>query len=345
MGKMAVLGAGMMGTATAAHLARRGHEVNLWGTELDKDIIDALRKGKEHPTLHSPVPDNIRLFQATELEEAMDKRNIVIIAVISSAMGKIIQRAEAFFKKGTIVVNVAKGLPSHPHLTLCDLIKEKISSRLLDGVQIVGMGGPARANELIREIHTEVVFGARIMEEAKSCCYAFRNSRFRTNATTDMIGVELCAAMKNAFAIVIGICDGLGRPVDNTKAALMSQAVVEMSRIILPLGGRLETISGPAGVGDLYLTVQSGRNGALGRLLGQGMKIEEALEKMKWQTIEGYTTARGMHRLAKGLEKEGKLDLNKDLPLFKELYAVLYEGKPARRVIKDYWGRHLSAAK
>ncbi|MFQ5835832.1 MAG: NAD(P)H-dependent glycerol-3-phosphate dehydrogenase [bacterium] len=340
MGKIAVLGAGMMGTATAAHLARKDHEVNLWGTELDKDIIDALRKGKEHLTLHFPVPRNIRFFQATELAEAMEKRNTVIVAVISSAVGKIIERAAPFFRKGTIVVNVAKGLPSHPYLTLCDLIKDRSSSRLLDGVQILGMGGPARANELIKEIHTEVIFGARKLEEAESCCCAFRSSRFRTNATTDMIGVELCAAMKNAFAIVIGICDGLGQPMDNTKAALMSQAVVEMSRIILPLGGRLETISGPAGVGDLYVTVQSGRNGALGRFLGQGLKIEEALEKMKGQTIEGYTTARGIHRLAKRLEKEGGLDLNRDLPLFKELYAVLYEGKPAPRVINDYWDRH-----
>lgn len=178
------------------------------------------------------------------------------------------------------------------------------------------------------------------MEAAESCRSAFRSSRFKTNATTDMIGVELCAAMKNAFAIVIGICDGLGPPMDNTKGALMSQAVVEMSRIILPLGGGLETISGPAGVGDLYVTVQSGRNGALGRLLGHGMKVEEALKKMKGQTTEGYATARGMHRLAKRLEKEGRLDLNRDLPLFKELYAVLYQDKPAHRVINDYWDRH-----
>ncbi len=342
MAKMAVLGAGMMGTATAAHLARRDHEVNLWGTELDKDIIDALRKGKEHPTLHSPVPGNIRFLHASELEEAMDKRNTVIIAVVSFAVGKIIQRAAPFLRKKTMVVNVAKGLPSQPHVTLCDLIEDKITSRLLDGVQIVGMGGPARAHELIREIHTEVVFGARKMEGAESCCSAFRSSRFRTNATTDMIGVELGAAMKNAFAIVIGICNGLGQQMDNTKAALISQAVVEMSRIILPLGGRLETISGAAGVGDLYLTVQSGRNGALGRLLGQGMKVEEALEKMKGQTIEGYATTRGMQRLVKRLEKKGRLDPDKDLPLFKELYAVLYEGKPAPRVIRDYWNKHLT---
>ncbi len=340
MGKIAVLGAGMMGTATAAHLARRGHEVNLWGTKLDKNIIDALKNHKEHPTLHSPVPGNIRFFQATELEESLDKRNTVIIAIISSAVGKIIRRGAPFLKKETIVVNVAKGLPSPPYLTLCHLIEDSISSRLIDGVQIVGMGGPARAAELIREIHTEVVFGARIMEEAESCCHAFRSSRFKTNATNDMIGVELCAAMKNAFAIMTGICDGLGQPMDNTKAALISQAVIEMSRIIVPLGGRLETVSGPAGVGDLYVTVQSGRNGALGKLLGQGMKVEEVLEKMKGQTIEGYATVRGMHRLAKRLEKEGRLDLNRDLPLFKELYTVLYEGEPAQRAINAYWDRH-----
>ncbi len=267
MTKIAVLGAGMMGTATAAHLARKGHQVNLWGTELDRDIINALRKGQEHPTLHSSVPGNIRFFQANELEGASQGREIVIIAVISSAVETIIGRAVPFFKKETIVVNVAKGLASHPHLTLCDLIEDVIPSTVLDRVQVVGMGGPARANELVREVPTEVIFGARKMEEAETCCRAFTGSGFRANATTDMVGVELCAAMKNTFAIMVGICDGLDQQMDNTKAALVSQAVVEMSRIILPLGGKLETISGPAEVGDLYVTVQSGRNGALGRLL------------------------------------------------------------------------------
>jgi glycerol-3-phosphate dehydrogenase (NAD(P)+) len=110
-----------------------------------------------------------------------------------------------------------------------------------------------------------------------------------------------------------------------------------MTKLIVPFGGEVETIIGPAGVGDLCVTVQGGRNGLLGKLLGEDMTVKEAMEETKDQTIEGYPTTKGIGRLVKELEKKAKLNIKRDLPLFSQLYAVLYKGKPAQKAIKDYW--------
>ena len=341
MARIVVIGAGMMGTACASHLVRRGHVVNLWGTELDKEIIDILKQGGEHKTLHAPIPQNIIFLQANQLEEAMNKREIVIIAIISHAVEKIVKRIIPFLKKGMIIINVAKGIPKTPYLTLCDLIEGLIPRSSDKKIPVVGMGGPARANELVREIHTEVIFGARNKKYAEYCSEITRNSQLKTNATCDITGVELCAAMKNSYAIAVGMCQGLSerlrKSMDNTKSAFVAQAIMEMAKLIVPQGGKLKTIMGLAGIGDLYVTVQGGRNGFLGKLLGRGTTIKKAMEEMKDRTIEGYPATKDIYRLAEELEKRSKLIIKKDLPLFRQLYAVLYEEKSAQKAIKDYW--------
>jgi len=343
MAKVVVIGAGMMGTACSSHLIRTGHQVNLWGTELDGDIIDLLRQRGIHKTLHVSVPPGIKFFQADELEKAMDKREIVIMAVTSYAIGKIAKKVVPFLKEGVFIINVAKGIPPSPYLTLCDLIESLIPSSLSKKVRVIGMGGPARASELVREISTEVIFGAKDERTAEYCSKITRSPKFKTSATSDVTGVELCAAMKNAYAIFIGMCHGLSEKLkismDNTKAALMGQAILEMSRIIIPYGGKLETVMGQAGVGDLYVTIQGGRNGSFGKLLGQGMDVKEAMEKMKDQTVEGYIATRGMYRLAKDLEEKSIISIKEDLPLFNELYFVLYEGKSPAKAIEDYFNK------
>ena len=337
MSQTTVLGAGMMGAATASHLARRGHQVNLWGTELDEKIISLLRESRKHKTLGVTLPESILFFQAQELEKALDNAEVVVIAVVSHAVAKIVQRAALFFKRGITVINVAKGIPPSPYLTLTQLIKDKIFPRAAESIQVVGMGGPARASELVRAVPTAVIFGVREKEAASFCSHIFSNSDLRASVTDDVIGVELCAAMKNAYAIIVGICQGSDRKMDNTRAAFITQAIREMTRIVTLKGGKVETVSGLAGVGDLYVTVQGGRNGAFGALLGQGMTVDEALKQMENQTIEGYATTAGISRLVRELEREGKLNLRQDLPLFNLLYALLYQAKPAQQVIKDYW--------
>ena len=156
-----------------------------------------------------------------------------------------------------------------------------------------------------------------------------------------MTGVELCAAMKNSYAIAGGMCQGLSEKLkismDNVTSAFVAQATIEMAKLIVPQGGKLETVMGQAGVGDLYCTVQGGRNGILGKLLGKGMSIKEAMEKMRDQTVEGYSATKGVYRLAKELQEKSRLNIKKDLPLFRQLYAVLYGGKSAQKAIENYW--------
>jgi len=305
-----------MGTACASHLTRCGHDVNLWGTELDGEIIDLLKRERKHLTLQATVPSEIKFFRAEELKEAMKDRELVVIAVISHAVGKIVEKIVPFLEKGMIIINVAKGIPEAPYLTLCDLIENLIPSWLKKRVWVVGMGGPARAGELVSEVYTEVIFAAKNREIARHCVHLFSNSKLRAKATSDLVGVELCAAMKNAYAIAVGMCEGVAEKLemtmDNTKAAFMAQAITEMSKFIVPCGGNLETV--------------------------MGMRVSQALEQMKDQTVEGYTTCQGMLRLAKELERKCVLQIKRDLPLFVELYEVLYCQKKVERVIKEYWG-------
>ena len=203
------------------------------------------------------------------------------------------------------------------------------------------MGGAARANELVRGVYTEVIFGSKNKKYADYCSEITRNFQLKTNATSDMTGVELCAAMKNSYAIAGGMCQGLSEKLkismDNVKSAFVAQATIEMAKLIVPQGGKLETVMGQAGVGDLYCTVQGGRNGILGKLLGKGMSIKEAMEEMRDQTVEGYAATKGVYRLAKELQEKSRLNIKKDLPLFRQLYAVLYGGKSAQKAIENYW--------
>ena len=154
----------------------------------------------------------------------------------------------------------------------------------------MALGGPARASELANGIPIQVVFAASNTETAKFCRKVFRCSALKVDLSPDIVRVEFCVAMKNSYAIAIGICERLQSNVDSPKAVLISQAILETSKIVVAKGGNLETVTGPAGIGDLYVTAQGGCNRTFGKLLGQGMSAKKALEKMGSQTIEGYPT-------------------------------------------------------
>ena len=144
--------------------------------------------------------------------------------------------------------------------------------------------------------------------------------------------------MKNSFAIAVGIGDGL-QGGDNLKAAFMARSITEMAKIVVNKGGKVETVLGPAGIGDLYVTSQGGRNRTLGKLLGEEVSINQALKEMKGQTVEGYTTLKGAHRIAIDLEKEGKLRVKDDLFLLQNLYKILYENRPVQLILQNYGDR------
>ncbi len=332
MKKIAVMGAGVMGTALALHLKGLGHEVNLWGTEFDDRVIITRRQKK----LGVSIPADIDVFRFEQIREAVEGREVLIFSIKAEGVKKLSECLASYLKEGVIILNIAKGIPEPPYLTLCDLIESNLPENLLGRVAVVGMGGAARAIEIVKGIFTEVVFASLTLKAAKMCCRIFQSSTFVTNFSRDVIGVELCAAMKNSFAITVGMGDGLQLGGDNMKAAFIARSIAEMAKIITSKGGKIETVLGPAGVGDLYVTSQGGRNRTLGKLLGEGNSVEDALKKMKGQTIEGYTTVKGILRIANELEKDGKLKIKDDLFLFRNLYEILYERKDAQLIVQNY---------
>lgn len=336
--KIAVLGAGVMGTAVAFHLSNIGHQANLWGTELDEQVIEILLKTRKQEELGINIPEGINVFRFHEIKEVLKGRKVVIFCVKAEGVKKVSKCIAPYLEAGMVILNIAKGIPDFPHLTLCDLFKSKIPKNLSSKISVVAMGGPARAIEIVRGILTEVIFTSSDPEAAKLCCKIFRSPTFITSFTSDTVGVELCAAMKNSFAIAIGIGDGLQRG-DNLKAAFMARSTTEMAKIVVAKGGKVETVLGPAGIGDLYVTSQGGRNRTLGKLLGQGVSIKQALKEMKGQTVEGYTTLKEIHRVATELEKEGKLTIQNDLFLFHNLYKIVYENRPVQVIVQNYGDR------
>jgi len=330
MENICVLGAGAMGTALSFHLSKIGHKVNLWGTFLDEEIIKTRRQKK----VDLLIPEEIRVFPFEKIEDALRGVKFVIFCISSEGVNYISEHVAPYIKDKMVVVNVGKGIADAPFLTLCELIESNLKKYGGVRKEVVAMGGPARAPEIVKEVFTGVVFSSIKGEDGKICCEVFQGKNFKTNFTEDKRGVELCAAIKNGYAISIGIAEGLQESCNNFKAALISHAVGEMMKIVKLQGGRLETVTGLAGVGDLYVTSQAGRNRTFGKLLGEGMSVEEALDKMRGETVEGYSVVdRIKKRILDKLLQEKKIK-KEDFLLLYALHKILYEEEPAR-IIRD----------
>ena len=348
MGKILILGAGTMGTALTVPLCQNRWEVNLWGTEFDVGILEIMAKTGQHIQLGIALPRGVTLFPFAELERACQDVEVVVLAVASAGIRSVMQRLAAFLREGMIIVNVAKGLEEDPETgkpqTMLDVIDNEFLEVLHNKIPMVAVGGPSIAKEVAECVPTEVVFASKDLAAARYCRRVFVTPVYKVKITIDVIGVELCAALKNAFAVVVGMCDGVKGKMNarvemhNTKATLLWEAVVELAKIVQAMGGREETILGPAGVGDSYVTAIGGRTRLFGEMLGSGMSPGEALEEMRKRhlTAEAYPAAEQGYKLAQVLDKDGRLNIN-DLPLLKQIHAVLFEGKAAEAAIWDYF--------
>jgi len=348
VGKILILGAGAMGTALTVPLCQNEWEVNLWGTEFDAEVLKEMVKTGQHIHLGITLPQGVKPFLFAELERACQDVEIAVLAVASNGVSSIMQRLATFLRKGMIIVNVAKGLEEDPEtrkpLTMLDVIERELPEVLRNKIAVVAISGPSIAKEVAECIPTEVIFASRDLEAARYCRRAFTTPVYKVKITTDVIGVELCAATKNVFAVVVGMCDGIKDKMNakvemhNPKATLLCEAEAELARIVQAMGGRKETALGPAGVGDLYVTATGGRTRLFGEMLGSGMSLGEALEEMKKRhlTIEAYPATKKVYKLAQVLDKKGRLKIN-DLPLLKQIHAVLFEGKAAKAAIWDYF--------
>jgi glycerol-3-phosphate dehydrogenase (NAD(P)+) len=348
--KVTILGAGAMGSAISIPLLDSQNSVNLWGTEYDIQILNSITEGKPHPSLKAIIPKEVNIFYPEELDRALEGSDTVLIAVTSDALRSIVERALPYIKTVTKFVILTKGLyanmgkVSFPSKVVEEITmqKEEIGKKL----KIVSVGGPCIAEELATRVPTAAVYASRHFDAAKECKKNFQTSYYRIHISTDTIGVELCAALKNVYSIAIGWCRGLTEASNlnsmfNLESIMITQAVKEMSIISQRLGGRPDTAFGLAGLGDLNVTVRKigGRNFLFGSLLGKGMSVREALGYLSRKgihTIEGVSTGLKIYDL---LTKEANIrDVLDKIPLLRLIVDVIngnIQIKEAIRIILD----------
>ena len=306
MTHITILGAGAMASAISVPLVKNGHEVRIWGTEFDRDIIGALKAGQPHPALKTQIKGNF--FYDNELETALKDSEIVVFGVLSSAARSIAQKAKPFLAN-QIVINVAKGFDN------CQTMIEVLEQEL-PNLRKVTVAGPSIAAEVAQEQKTQVVFASKEKSAAKLCKKVFQTKNYRVEVSIDVVGEELCSALKNVYAIAINLGTN-----NNHKSALFAQSLAEIAKFVKAFGGKSKTVYGLAGLGDLHVTSQGGRNGMLGQAIASGRKASEVLSEFREKNIiiEGYAATKAAYELAKAKGMK--------LPLLKEVHAVLYESK------------------
>ena len=312
--KIAVLGAGQMGTAFGAPAIERGHEVRYWGPWwIDGPALEALAAGASHPDLETALPSPIQT--TTTITEAVRDAELVALAVVSEGAEWVSKEAAATVPEGVPILVFTKGLVERDG----EIVPAVVRVREIFGPShpVVVVGGPVKAIDLIKRSPTQTVYGSEGWKHAQNLARAVETEYYLPNTTDDLLGLGLCAALKNCYAIVFGYLTGReARP--NLLALAYGTSLGELSALVAAAGGHTETVAGAAGAGDLYVTCLSGRNGDFGRLLGEGNPPETAREKMNNATVEGLGT------LGPALALASSVGLGrKELPLLHHLDDVL----------------------
>lgn len=320
MAKAGVIGSGSWGTALARVLSKNGHEVTLWSRREEESRM--LREERENKSKLPGVklPDDI--LCTTDLERTVEGKDILVLATASPSIRSMAKKMAPYVAAGQLIVDVSKGIEESTLMILTDVIAQEIPQ-----CRAAVLSGPSHAEEVGRDIPTTVVAGAKDRETAEYIQNLFMNKVFRVYTSPDMLGIELGGALKNVIALAAGAADGLGCG-DNTKAALITRGIAEMSRLGVAMGGHIETFNGLTGIGDLIVTCASmhSRNRRAGILIGQGKTMQEAMDEVK-MVVEGVNSAKAAKTLA---EKYGI-----DMPIVQEVNQVLFEDKPAREALAD----------
>ena len=324
MRDICILGAGSWGTALAILLSKNGHQVTVWS--IDPEEVLMLRNYREQRDKLPGVIVPSTVDFTTDLEGALKDKEIVVCAVPSPFVRSTMKNASLYIADGTIIVDVAKGIEEHTYKTMTTIIKEECPN-----ARVGILSGPSHAEEVGRGIPTTIVSGSDSKEVAEIIQDTFMNDFFRVYTSPDVIGIELGGSVKNVIALAAGVIDGLGYG-DNTKAALMTRGVAELGRLVIALGGHLETVAGLSGIGDLIVTCTSkhSRNRNAGFLIGQGKTYQEAMDEVK-MVVEGVYSAKAALELSK--------KHNISMPIVESVNAVLFDGVTAKDAVSLLFGR------
>lgn len=320
MANVAVIGAGSWGTALATVLHNNGNKVTIWS--IMESEIEMLNTYHEHKDKLPGVklPDD--MVFTTDLKKAVEEKEFLILAVPSVFTRSTAKSMAPFVSDGQIIVCVAKGIEEDTFMTISDVVTEEIPN-----ADVAIMCGPSHAEEVGIGLPTTVVAGATTRETAEKIQDIFMNQVFRVYTSPDILGMELGGSLKNVIALAAGMADGLGYG-DNTKAALITRGIAEVSRLALAMGAKVETLNGLTGIGDLIVTCESkhSRNRKAGMLMGQGYTMEEATKEVK-MVVEGIYSAKAALGLAKKYQVE--------MPIIESVNQVLFEGKKAEAAVED----------
>lgn len=320
MANVCVIGAGSWGTALALLLHKNGHSVTVWS--IDEKEVQMLSEEREHKSKLPGVrlPDDMAF--TANLEEGIQGKDVLVLAVPSAFTRGTAKKMRPYVADGQIIVDVAKGIEEDTLMTLSQQIEQEIPQAV-----VAVLSGPSHAEEVGRGLPTTVVISAKKEETAKYLQEIFMNEVFRVYTSPDMLGIELGGSLKNVIALAAGIADGMGYG-DNTKAALITRGIAEMSRLGVAMGGTIESFNGLTGIGDLIVTCASvhSRNRKAGYLMGQGKSMEEAMAEVK-MIVEGVYSAKAAAKLGK---KYGV-----DLPIINKVNEVLFEGKDPKEAVNE----------
>jgi len=336
--KIAVIGAGSWGTALAKLFGDQGKNTFLWGHR--KEHVESIDRERENK-IYLPgykLGENVRV--TSDLFEAVSGQKVVVMVVPSHVFRETFLRVVPFMEKDATIVSAAKGIENDTLMTMTEVITDVLHEsegreglwKVIDERACV-LAGPSFAREVARETPTAVTVGAKNKDRAEFVQNVFSSEKFRVYAGTDVIGIELGGALKNIIAIAAGICDGLGYGT-NTRAALITRGLAEITRLGVKMGASPLTFSGLAGLGDLVLTCTGdlSRNRSVGIKLGQGKTLSEILDEME-MVAEGIKTARSAMALAVKMEVE--------MPILEQIYQVLYKDKPCKDAVQALLARDL----
>ncbi len=313
--RITVLGAGSWGTTLAILLNYNAHQVTLWSFE--EQQAEAMRQSREN-TAFLPgivIPNDVGI--SGDIEYSIHEADMIVTAVPTQFLRSVLEKIKHQDFHDLIIVNVAKGIENHSLMTVSDILLDVLP--MLNRDNIITLSGPSFADEVSRQVPTAVVAASTNIAAAKLTQQTFMTPYFRVYSSEDIKGVELAGSVKNVIAIGAGIADGAGFG-DNTKAAIMTRATVEIARLGKVFGARPETFAGLSGIGDLIVTCMSkhSRNRHVGEEIGKGRKLSDILSEMV-MVAEGVATTRSIHDLG--------MKYNVELPIANEVYQVLFEYK------------------
>ena len=348
MAVITVLGAGMMGSAFCVPLADRGHDVRLVGTVLDDEIVESLKSRSFHPKMKVELPRSIKPFSSAELEQAAAGADVIGLGVCSAGIRWATERIAKLARPGLPIVMITKGLELEGGAlsVLPDVVRAGLPESARAEVFPAAIAGPCIAGELARRVPTSVVVTGRDAKTLDTLAGLLRGPYYHVFPCLDVVGAEVCAALKNAYAMGVALGVGLheksgGVPgsvaMHNWESAVFTQSIREMMRVVAILGGDPMTAAGLAGVGDLDVTMSGGRTGRFGRLLGLGLGVRESVARMEGATLECLEILAVMRRALPVYEARGALGPS-ELPLLRRLIAIALDDAPVDMPFETFFG-------